>query len=202
MPCLLRGFAPTGKRANGSLRVWPSGKKKGKCWQGNGSSLSCRLCLSTERHWWVPEHSLEQTNGVGPYVSPKRRSSRNNTSMEMTRRRCNPGLPVRLAPSRSACGTFQIRQDNKQWLSLHCFEAVFDRVVKIHNVCSGSSISLRPLMLTSFRQEVCRVDGGKTCCSGSCNAVRIGSDLIISGWLIISTKHANICCSHRLFTDV
>lgn len=185
----------TGKR---ELKSVAAGGKKGKRWQGNGSSLSRRLCLSTERHWWVSEDSLEQTNVVGLYVSHKRRSSSNNTSMEMTRRRCNPGLPVRLDPSRSRLHVARFKSDKITNSGSASTAVRLCLIVLRYTMCALSlyrSPSSNPL-LTS------RVDRGKTCCSGSCNAVRIGSDLIMSGWLIISTKHANICCSHQLFTDV
>lgn len=90
MPCYWRA------QENGKS-VAVRGEKKGRRWQGNRSSLSRRLCRSTASHWWVPAKSLEQTDGVAPYVSHKRRLSRNNACMEMTCRHCNPGLPVCLA---------------------------------------------------------------------------------------------------------
>lgn len=166
MPCLLKSCAHR-KRANGSLRVWPSGKK-GYRWQGNRSSLSRRLCWSTARHWWVPEESLEQTDGVAPYVSHKRRLSRNNTSMKMTCRSCNPGLPVCLAllPSASACRTFHIRQDNKQWLSLNCCETLFDPYCQDTKCVQREPSFLAPAfthpLLTIFLYRMCDAGTGET----------------------------------------
>lgn len=136
-----------------SVAAVEGGEKKGQRWQGNGSSLSRRLCWSTAHHWWVPEESLEQTDGVAPYISHERRLSRNNTSMEMTCRRCNPGLPVCLALLRraSACRTFHIRQYNKQRLSLKPLWVRVWSVLSRYRMCAaGARLSLRSSSADQF----------------------------------------------------
>lgn len=117
----------TGKRANGSLRVWLSGKK-GIALTRQRELIIWSSMLVHGMPLMGARGELAQTDGVAPYLSHKRQLSRNNTSMEMTCRCCNPGLPACLALLRraSVCRTFHIRRDNKQWLSLNCCETVFD----------------------------------------------------------------------------
>lgn len=180
MPCLPRSSAhgEMGKRKLKSVAV---GEKKGWRWQGNGSSLSRRLCRSTVLHWWVPEESLEQTDGVAPHASHKGRLSRNNTSAEMTCRRCNPGLPVclTLLHRTSACRTFRIRQDNKQQLSFSRCETwnqCLICIVEMYNV------QWEPGLLPPARPPLTGPDAGKE------------AWLLISTWCYFSNRMWTLQC--------
>lgn len=206
-----------------SVAAVEGGEKKGQRWQGNGSSLSRRLCWSTAHHWWVPEESLEQTDGVAPYISHERRVSRNNTSMEMTCRRCNPGLPVCLALLRraSACRTFHIRQYNKQRLSLKPLWVRVWSVLSRYRMCAaGARLSLRSSSADQFFfffDRMCDAGGQvgprrfrlrkRKCFSMSCRPTSwptpdYCSYLDLSASVIISTavKYANHICSGYLAT--
>lgn len=129
-----------GKRANESLRLWPPGEKRESVDKATGAHyLVGYACPRSAIDGWQRTVWSRQM-WLDPTLLTK------DDQAAITRPwKWHVGAVILDYLSSfavaSACGTFQIRRDNKQWLSLRCCEAVFDRV-KIHNVCSGSSIVL------------------------------------------------------------